>query len=885
MATEVEIIRYEGDLKDLNKTQRAAEQGFMSLEKKAKSSTDNIKTTFNGLGSSIKNALSSLPIGNIVNDLDSAADAARGVSNGLGSIAPAAGNGTKAVGALATALKVGVLGALTAIIFAFTAVVNFFKQADEGAVRLESIFNGLSASADVLQGRFAIAGDKIVSFFTDADGAGSGFLNTLGSIVTKAIPAVSLLVDLGKSIGNTGLAKDMKAAYDEAARLTFEFDAVEDSMRGLKVETTQAELSIQALIKQTKNRGLDISDRLNIVSQAQALENSTLEKNFDLQKQRYDIIARLNLQKNESINADRQGQLNEVRSIVNQIQSAKTGEELLALYQQQLKAQQSLRTIKQADEERQVNALNEIITLTGRSQVVQEKYAAINSTLIEKDITERVEAIKIVERERETDAINAISDAQVLASEMLEIQVNSLEAQKKVLQSYGKDVSAIDLEIARLRQKYAEDDVKRAKEASDKKLKNEVDNAARYKLLVDAENALELQRAQFALKNAEYEGKQESKSSKDRIDLINKVKDAQIGLATQEYQLAIKNKNLSTDERTKIEEKYAQDVIDINRNAQESIRTEEQKTADKRKMLADFAIQTAGQVIDEVYNRQTTRRDEEIQAANEEADIKIKNLDKNKDRAFANNIAMYDSAVDTLKQQKEQNLITEQQYNEQLKALDEKKRTDGLSAETLYNSKLARIEADKLRKEKDIKRQQAIADKQQALFSIAINTAAAVVKALPNPFLIALSIATGAVQAALVASRPIPKFAKGVIGLQGPGTKTSDSITAKLSKGESVMTADETDKHKDTLWAIRNNQFDKHVNEAWVLPAIRKLDKQRAYRESFRDRSMNRLGKRMKDIDLQHLEQLTANNKNVRIGNVNELADAINRRKGHSGII
>ena len=37
-----------------------------------------------------------------------------------------------------------------------------------------------------------------------------------------------------------------------------------------------------------------------------------------------------------------------------------------------------------------------------------------------------------------------------------------------------------------------------------------------------------------------------------------------------------------------------------------------------------------------------------------------------------------------------------------------------------------------------------------------------------------------------------PKFARGVIGLNGAGTETSDSINARLSKGESVMTAKAT---------------------------------------------------------------------------------------------
>jgi hypothetical protein len=40
-----------------------------------------------------------------------------------------------------------------------------------------------------------------------------------------------------------------------------------------------------------------------------------------------------------------------------------------------------------------------------------------------------------------------------------------------------------------------------------------------------------------------------------------------------------------------------------------------------------------------------------------------------------------------------------------------------------------------------------------------------------------------------VAAPEPPKFARGVIGLQGAGSETSDSISAKLSKGESVMTA------------------------------------------------------------------------------------------------
>lgn len=46
-------------------------------------------------------------------------------------------------------------------------------------------------------------------------------------------------------------------------------------------------------------------------------------------------------------------------------------------------------------------------------------------------------------------------------------------------------------------------------------------------------------------------------------------------------------------------------------------------------------------------------------------------------------------------------------------------------------------------------------------------------------------------------------FKDGVIDLQGPGNGRSDSITARLSRGESVMTADETQRFYNTLSAMR----------------------------------------------------------------------------------
>src|SRR5690606_3432197 len=96
-----------------------------------------------------------------------------------------------------------------------------------------------------------------------------------------------------------------------------------------------------------------------------------------------------------------------------------------------------------------------------------------------------------------------------------------------------------------------------------------------------------------------------------------------------------------------------------------------------------------------------------------------------------------------------------------------------------------------------LQRELALKQKQARIFGIVVDTAASIAKAWVNPGYpgaIPLSIflaAQGAAQIAAVNRAPLG-FKEGVIDLKGPGTTTSDSIPANLSRGESVMTAKET---------------------------------------------------------------------------------------------
>jgi hypothetical protein len=69
------------------------------------------------------------------------------------------------------------------------------------------------------------------------------------------------------------------------------------------------------------------------------------------------------------------------------------------------------------------------------------------------------------------------------------------------------------------------------------------------------------------------------------------------------------------------------------------------------------------------------------------------------------------------------------------------------------------------------------------------------------------ALATGYATAKSLAADNTQGFKDGVIDLKGKGTATSDSIPARLSKGESVMTAQETKMYKPYLQAMRDGTF------------------------------------------------------------------------------
>lgn len=91
--------------------------------------------------------------------------------------------------------------------------------------------------------------------------------------------------------------------------------------------------------------------------------------------------------------------------------------------------------------------------------------------------------------------------------------------------------------------------------------------------------------------------------------------------------------------------------------------------------------------------------------------------------------------------------------------------------------------AEKYEKRKaDIQRKAARTEKATALFQIAIDTGKAIVANLKTPLLLPWVIATAAVQAAMVAARPIPQYAKGVLS-SGSGPAIVGEMGSELMIG------------------------------------------------------------------------------------------------------
>ena len=268
----------------------------------------------------------------------------------------------------------------------------------------------------------------------------------------------------------------------------------------------------------------------------------------------------------------------------------------------------------------------------------------------------------------------------------------------------------------------------------------------------------------------------------------------------EEYRLKIEQAQKSIDAITKASKKLKEEEIELpGLNDSEFV-----KDLEKAKELLKFNEDFQKGFIDDFVSNSGFDKVFEL----------IENFDKLKVDGVSTALAIseaFQQAFNTISQMSDAN------YQQMYSNLERQRDTSIMFAD---DSATARAEIERVYEEsrKAIAKRKAESDKKLAIFNAVVNTAQAVVAALPNYVNAAIVAAIGAAQIALIASQPIPQFYKGTQnapeGLAWTDEKGAELHTdrngkikdygsnkgarlKKLDKGDKIYTATQTKKMMD----------------------------------------------------------------------------------------
>ena len=608
---------------------------------------------------------------------------------------------------------------------------------------------------------------KVNQSFKDAGGGASGLAAGLSTGLGGALPLVVLglsgLLDslktykpLADAAENATLA--ITAGFNalvtggnvvEAARQTIEYTEalrdLEDTQASFNLSQQESTNRVNQLLLVSKNVGLDIGQRLDILKEAEQIERNQFRES----QRRAEETIKANENIIRSI-----GRLTEKQFIQFTNGSTQARLEIQTLLEQRGVQEDVIKRFQQA--------LIEQAKLTGESIALREKIANRRSALLEK---QEAENEKELEKERQhLEKLKREREAYLKNLEDLETQF-LLNDRERLAKSFNDKIASIKGNTSReitLRLAIAQDR-DAALDKFDKEQQDKRDRAAAER---EAKRLAEI-----------------SKTFNEAIQLNQAIADNEIAkidltTATLEEKEKAKQKILldSLEKQLQLTEAYFGEdgvITDIEKASLERLRILIQKTA------ADINKETGG---GGTLGSLLGVSDTEIKKAKDG----LSNAEQ-----ITNSIGGLVSSL----------------YAGQIQDIENKKNAE---IEAIEASGASEEEKDKRRQEAEkraaldayeVQKSQFEVNKAISIVQTIINTAAAIVAQLTNPTpyvgiaLSALAAATGAAQIGVIAAQqppPPPRFAEGVIGLDGAGTETSDSIPAYLSKGESVVTAKAT---------------------------------------------------------------------------------------------
>lgn len=200
---------------------------------------------------------------------------------------------------------------------------------------------------------------------------------------------------------------------------------------------------------------------------------------------------------------------------------------------------------------------------------------------------------------------------------------------------------------------------------------------------------------------------------------------------------------------------------------------------------------------DEITRQAEEAANERIRIANEEAANREAAMQRTFDLAMQLGVAALESAL--MQREVDTQSITDKYDRELELAGDNDRAKEQIEAERDKKLKLAE------ERNKEIQ-------KKNARTKILIDTAVAVIKTFSQFGYPAGIVPAGLMTAlGLFSANQVRKYKKGEVNIEGPGTSTSDSIPAMISRGESVINAKATSNSPNLLEAINDRKIDDRI--------------------------------------------------------------------------
>lgn len=368
-----------------------------------------------------------------------------------------------------------------------------------------------------------------------------------------------------------------------------------------------------------------------------------------------------------------------------------------------------------------------------------------------------------------------------------DIATNSKKAFEEKYKSLTFDTDVLDIQAA---EKQSEEAAKKAAEAkkkvNEKARKEAIDLAKRNN---EAEFEIDKLRLERLISNNNRLLENDKLTFEQRIELVKKNGEIESQINELVLSRDLQKSKLTNKEKELIQEQYVDKVIES-----------QQKVGDALGAINEEVLQSTTDIVSKLSDSLETQTNETVEAIDKMlqeqvqsnldfADKEIEDLKAKEERKREIYQATFDFATDLGNAGFD---LYSQRLENELTSLNEQKEAQ-LNLEGITEEQKEIISERFAAKEAELKRKQAIADKAQALFNIAISTAQGVIRYLSNPItapLVPFVIATGVLQTGLVLAQPLPKFRKGTDKLKkGDGLQGTDSdgMIIEAHEGEMIV--------------------------------------------------------------------------------------------------